>query len=134
MIDIENQVFDTVAKALRAEHPTVWVTGEIVRKPPEFPAVMLVELGNATYRRTQTSGSMENHVDLTYEVDVYSNKGKGRKSECRALAKTVDRAMADMGFTRTFLRTMPNLADPAIYRITGRYEAIVDQNETVYRR
>ena len=51
MIDIENQVFDTVAKALRAEHPTVWVTGEIVRKPPEFPFLQRLEAHVRAMRR-----------------------------------------------------------------------------------
>ena len=46
----------------------------------------------------------------------------------------IDEQFALLGFTRSFLKPLPNLADATIYRITARYIATVDKNETIYRR
>jgi len=38
-----------------------------------------------------------------------------------------------MGFTRTMLNPMPNASDATIYRITGRYQAIIIKDERTNR-
>lgn len=134
MIDIENQVFAKVAARLRSAAKGVYVTGEYVKMPPSFPAVSLIEMDNAPLARSQTSASVENHATLMYELNVYSNKASGKKTECKKLANLVDEEMAAMGFTRTMLNPMPNMDDATIYRITGRYRAVVSKDETIYRR
>ena len=134
MIDIETQVYNAVSTALSTAHSGIWVTGEYVPVPPKFPCVMLMEMSNVPYRRTQDTTGMENHAVIMYEIDVYSNKKTGKKSECKGIAATVDGVMAGLGFTRMMLKPVPNLADSTIYRMTGRYEAIVGNDETIYRR
>lgn len=134
MIDVENEVFTEIAKAVRTAHPGVYVTGEYVRTPPSFPCVSIEEKDNSPLQRTQTSTSIENHATLVYEVNVYSNKKSGKKSECRAISATIDDAFARIGFCRRMLNPIPNLEEASIYRITGRYQAVVDNNKTVYRR
>lgn len=134
MIDIESQVFTAVKNVLQTAYPCAWITSEYVRTPPQFPAVMLVESINVPYRRSQDSSHQEVHADIMYELDVYSNKSTGKKRECKAILAVVDSVMADLGFTRTFCSPITNIYDPSIYRMTGRYTAIVSQDETIYRR
>lgn len=134
MIDIESQVFSRIATRLRDTFNGIYVTGEYVKTPSSFPAVSLVEMDNVPLRRTQTSDSVENHAELMYELNVYSNKAAGKKTECKKIASVVDAEMAAMGFTRTMLNPIPNMDDATIYRILGRYKAVVSNENVLYRR
>ncbi len=134
MIDIENSVFNTVAKAVRTAYKDIHIVGEYVMTPPKFPSVSLVEMDNQSYQNTEDSGSSENHASLMYEVDIYSNKKVGKKAECKAIAKIIDEQMLALGFARRFLQPIPNWDDATIYRIKGRYSAIVSKDEVIYRR
>ena len=134
MINIENEIFSSVAEKVRAEYPNIFMTGEYVKSPSSFPAVSLVEMDNSVYTSTQTSTNIENHASLMYELDVYSNKTKGKKSECKAIASLIDNEMARLGFSRTMLQPIPNMDDATIYRIKGRYKAVVSKENVIYRR
>ena len=134
MINIENEVFDRVAKAARSVYPNIYISGEYVKSPPRFPAVSLVEIDNSVYTRTQTSDNVENHVELMYELDVYSNRKSGKKSECKAIASLIDNEMAALGFSRIMLQPIPNMDDATIYRMKGRYRAVASKDKIIYRR
>ena len=79
MIDIEAGVFSIISTKVRAKYPQIFITGEYVKSPSSFPCVSLLEADNAVYRNTRTTDSMENHAELLYEVNIYSNKTKGKK-------------------------------------------------------
>lgn len=134
MINIETELFSSVAEKVRAEYPDIFMTGEYVKSPPSFPAASLVEMDNSVYTSTQTSTEIENHASLMYELDVYSNKTKGKKSECKAIATLIDKEMASLGFTRIMLQPIPNMDDATIYRVKGRYKAVVSKENVIYRR
>ena len=134
MIDCENEVFSAVAKAVREVYPSAFVSGEYIRTPPKFPFISLVEMSNTAYEQTQSSGGLENHASLMYEVNVYSNKTSGKKRECKAIAALIDDELATLGFSRTMLQPIPNMDDATIYRMTGRYTAVISKEKTLYRR
>ena len=134
MIDIENEVFNKVSEAVKAVYPSVFISGEYIRTPSKFPFVSLIEMSNTAYDRTQTDGSLENHASLMYEVNIYSNKKSGKKSECKAIAALIDNELATLGFSRTMLQPIPNMDDATIYRITGRYTAVISKDTKLYRR
>lgn len=134
MIDVEKEIFDSVASVVRAEFPKIYMTGEYVKSPPSFPCLSLVEVDNSVYRNSSTNCVEENHVAVTYEVNIYSNKTSNKKSECRTIANIVDEKLANLGFTRMMLEPVPNLEDSTIYRLLGRYRAVVGKDHTIYRR
>lgn len=134
MIDIENQVFDRVAKRVREQFPDIFMVGEYVMSPPSFPAGSLVEMDNSTRETTIDSGSNENHANVMYEVNVYSNKTTGKKSECKAILALIDEEMTAMGFVRSTLTPVPNEYDSTIYRMVARYRATVSADHKIYRR
>ena len=134
MINIESELFNLVSTKVRAVYPDVFMTGEYVKSPPSFPAVSMIEQDNASYTNTQTSTEYENHASLMYEIDIYSNKTKGKKSECKAIATLIDEEMAFYGFTRMMLQPIPNMDDATIYRIKARYKAVVSKDKVIYRR
>ena len=78
MIDIENEVFNRVTKRVREQFPNIFVVGEYVKSPSSFPAVSLMEMDNSSREDTVDSSSNENHANVMYEVNVYSNKTTGK--------------------------------------------------------
>lgn len=132
MIDIENQVFDKVAKALRAKHSGIYVNSEPLDVPPAFPAVTLYQRSNAAYERSQTAESRENHATVMFEADVYSNLANGAKQQAKAIFAEIDTLMEQMGFIRTFGQPVDNFADTSIYRFKGRYKGVVSKDHIVY--
>ena len=134
MIDIENQVFDRVAKRVREQFPNIFIVGEYVKSPSSFPAVSLMEMDNAVRESSMDSSSNENHANVMYEVNVYSNKTTGKKSECKEIIALIDMEMTAMGFVRSTLTPVPNEYDSTIYRMVGRYKAAVSSNHKIYRR
>ena len=131
MIDIENDVFDYVAKALRTAFPGITVVSSFVEAPAQFPTVTLVEADNRILQRMRTN-NIENAVSVMYEINIYSNKGVGKKSEAKSIANAVDGLFNDLGFTRTFREQIPNMKDATIYRIVCRYAAVVDSKLMIY--
>ena len=134
MIDIETAVFNRVATRVREVFPGIFMTGEYVSSPASFPAVSLVETDNATRIETIDSSSNENHANVMYEVNVYSNKTTGKKAECKAIIALIDEEMLAMGFSRSTLTPVPNEYDSTIYRMVGRYRAAVSSKHEIYRR
>ena len=134
MIDIENEIFTIVANAVRNVYPDIYIVGEYVKAPSKFPCVSLIEMDNSAYDKTQTSDNLENHANVMYELDVYSNKTSGKKSECKVIASLVDKEMSALGFSRTMLQPIPNVDDATIYRMKGRYMGVVSENKTIFRR
>lgn len=121
MIDIENQVFNTVANALRSRFTGISVYGEYVETPSSFPSVSLVEDDNSEPENfTSLSREHETVSDLMYTANVYSNKTSGKKAQTKDIMDVIDTEMHRMGFIRTMRNQLPNV-DRTIYRITARY-------------
>lgn len=134
MINVENEIFSVVEEAITSKYPDTYVVGEYVKSPASFPCVSIVEMDNVAYDKTQSSENLENHADLTYEVNIYSNKISGKKSECKAIAALIDNELATLGFSRTMLQPIPNGDDATIYRMVGRYRGVVSKEKVIYRR
>lgn len=134
MIDIENEIFSVVSKSVKKKYPKAFITGEYVKSPSSFPCISITEIENSVYEKTQTSQNAENHAVLIYEVNVYSNKVKGKKAECKAVVSIIDDEFLKLGFTRTMLNPIPNETDATIYRMVARYRVYVSKDKVLYRR
>ena len=133
MIDIESEIFTALKKELTENFPGIYVTGESVNAPPKFPCVSIEESDNYTPFRHIDSGDNEKYADLTYEVNVYSAKATGKKTEAKKIASVVSDWMYNHNFRRYFQKPVPNAQDHTIYRIFARYRAVTDGNH-LYRR
>ena len=135
MINCETEVYSTVATAIRSQFSGVFVAGEAVAAPSSFPAVTLVEDDNSTYQRSLDSSGQENHAQVMYSCNVYSNKSAGKKSECKAILAVIDAEMFGMGFLRVGSSPMevPN-ANASIYRMVARYRGVISSDLRVYRK
>lgn len=131
MIDLEADIYDVVAKALRAAHTGIFVSSDSVPADAKLPAVSIVEADNRVVQNMRTL-NIENAVSVMYEVNIYSNKASGQKSEAKGIAATLDSVFSSIGFTRTMKNQVPNFNDARIYRIVCRYEAIIDKDFWIY--
>lgn len=134
MIDVENQIYTQIATALRNEFTGIYVTGTYTPTPSQFPCVFVMETDNSSWSQSADSDSLENHVSVTYTIDVYSVSKTGAKSECKAILDVADDTLMELGFERTSLGRTPNELSSQVYRMTAMYEGIVSKDEVIYRR
>lgn len=131
MIDCENEVYTRIARVLRDKFPDINIAGEYVNAPSSFPHVSITQSDNSVVSE-QMTGSAE-MAQVMFEINIYSNKADGRKTECKAIAKVIDDVMFRMNFKRMALTPIPNMEDATIYRIVARYRAMTD-GKYFYRR
>lgn len=131
MLDVENIVFTKVATSLRANFSGIFVAGEDVAAPSSFPAATIIEMDNTDYERSMDAPDAENHVNVMYQVDVYSNKTSGRKTESKKIIADIDSTMKGLGFVRIMRSPMPS-SSSSIYRITARYRAVIGRDGDNY--
>ena len=131
MIDCENEVYTRIARVLRDKFPGINIAGEYVNAPSSFPHVSITQSDNSVVSE-QMTGSAE-MAQVMFEINIYSNKADGRKTECKAIAKAIDDVMFRMNFKRMALTPIPNMEDATIYRIVARYRAMTD-GKYFYRR
>ena len=124
--DIENQVYTPIAQALREHFQGIYVTGEYVKTPSKFPHVSIEEKDNYTTPDHKDTGGSEKYATVMYEVNAYSNKTSGKKSECRSIIALIDQMMYERNLIRIAMTPVPNLEDATIYRLTARYRAETD--------
>lgn len=129
MIDYESVVFQACADAFRAAYPNGFISPEYVPQPPKFPAASVVEMDNNVDERAMDNGSIENAVNVMYQVDVYSNKNTGKKAQTKEVIALIDGVMAQHRFIRTFCNPVQNYNDPAIFRMTARYRRRITDTE-----
>ena len=130
---MESKVYTPIAVALRDAFSGIFVSGEYVKAPSSFPHVSLVEMDNYTSADRLDTADEERFSTLMYEVNVYSNKTSGKKSECKKIIGFIDDLMYKMNFKRLSLAPVPNMDDATIYRMTARYRVETD-GENFYRR
>lgn len=134
MIDLESPLFTEIAEVLRSTYSGITVYGEYVPAPARFPSVSIVEMDNATFLPTWTNRTIPQYAEVMYEVNVYSNLSKGKKAQAKEIMGTIDTILQTYGFERMTVQPIQNMNDATIYRMVGRYRAVVDDNLMIYRR
>ena len=133
MISYENEIFTQIATRLREEFPDIFVASTLNLNPTKFPCVFIEEADNYPYYRTGDTANIENHVAVMHEINVFSNKASGKKTEAKAIMKVIDEEYQKLGFRRQTLQPL-SLDDSTKYRIVSRYTAVADSNHVIYRR
>jgi len=130
MIDYEVTIFNRVhASVAPLCAKNRFVSTQITEPVTAFPAACLYEMDNATVRRRQSSTPGENYARITYVLEVYATT----KAKCREVFAAADGAMIGMNFDRMSANFVPNMDNPKIFRMVGRYEADIDPDGNIYR-
>ena len=132
MINPEDEIYDLIAKKLRTEFQGIAISGDSDSVAPSFPFVSIEMSDNTTLFKVMDSGNYE--VSIVYfDINIYSNKKTGRKSECRAIAQVIDSLLTPKNFRRMEMRPVENRNNPNIYRIFANYRVATD-GKYFYRR
>ena len=132
MIDIENYILTKIAEAVQVQYPDALVLGDYIEELATFPTLTVTEIDNRTLRRMQDEEPTEHYATVTYEVNVYCNERIGKKAGCKDIMNIVDGVMFAMKFVRGPLRRLPAIDHSrSVYRMYGRYTAVVDEGEEV---
>ena len=132
MIDCENEVYTKIATMLRSDFPGINVASEYVNSPSAFPHVSITMSDNSVMFSRMDSGDHEVAI-VMFEINIYSNKTEGKKTECKKIAKAIDNLLLPMNFRRMSMNPVPNMEDATIYRIVARYRVATD-GKYFYRR
>ena len=132
MIDPENEVYTKIVTMLRTEFPGINTSSVYVDSPSSFPHVSVEMKDDSIMRATMDSGDYEVAICM-FEINIYSNKEDGRKSECKKIAKAIDELLKPFNFRRMALTPVPNMMDNSIYRLVARYRVATDGTH-FYRR
>lgn len=125
MIDIENKIYSPIRTALVTAYEGIYVTSEPTATSAKFPAVSIVQEDNYMSVNKLDNSGEERFATLMFQVDVYSNKASGRKSQCKEIMNVVDTMLYKMNFTRLSLTPIP-MANDGYYRLTARYRVETD--------
>lgn len=139
VIDIENEIFATVATPLREKYGknekgeyNIWVSSTSADVPAKFPAATIEEKDNYIYTRASTT-NIENAVNVMYEVSVYTNRVGYKKQDAQEIMTFIDGIMSGLMFTRTMQQPIDNLSDATIYKLVARYVGTVDKDFMIYQ-
>jgi hypothetical protein len=132
MIDCENEVYSMIAARLRHENSLINISSVYLDTPSSFPHVSIEMKDNAIMAKTMDSGDYEVSV-VIFEINIFSNKEEGRKTEAKKIAKVIDDLLRPYNFRRMALTPVPNMEDNSIYRIVARYRVATD-GKNFYRR
>lgn len=133
MIDCENAIYTEVATKVKAKHQNANVSGDLNLSPAKLPAVFIEMSDNYPYRNGADGSTIENFCVAVFDVTIFTNSTNSKKSEAKAIQRTVDEAFSGIGFRRTMLIPM-NGNDATQYRLNSRYEAVVSKDLVIYRR
>lgn len=132
MIDIENEIFTSLAERLEAKFTKINIVGEEQNAPAEFPTVSIVETDNFT-SQLHADSSEEAFAEVTYTINIYSNLGQAKKQETKKILQEIDRFMLNKGFTRVGQQPI-TINNSTAYRLVVRYSGVVSDNKEIYRR
>ncbi len=100
MIDCENEVYTRVAQVLREKFPGIDVASEYVQSPSSFPHASITQSDSYTLNERQDTSMKENMIEVMFEINVYSNRTDGKKTECKNILKVINDELYSMNFRR----------------------------------
>lgn len=133
MIDIENEVITLVHNVLTENSIEASVESVLNLNPSSFPTVCVEEIENSSHIGSIDSKSTENHADVGYEINVFTNEVSGKKQNAKRILAVIDDKLIAKGFTRVS-KTQLSLDNSTKYRLIARYRACVDKQNFIYRR
>ena len=130
MIDVSNEIFNTVAKDLRSLYSEITVVGEYVEVPAKFPTVTVDEISNVPTHLD--SATTNKYAKVVYRSQVFMN-GNGKRKKAREIFDSLDRKLMDLGLTMKTYTTTPAIYNSEVYCITATHEGVVGADGTIYR-
>ena len=126
-----NQVYDAVAKAVRAEYPKAFTTSVKQNIPSSFPCVEIVEIDTYPERYATALDFSDTQRRSVFEVQTFSNKANGASTEARAIIELVTAKFRTLGYRCMTQAPVVNAADSTIQRYVARYTRVIGGGDTL---
>lgn len=126
MIDRENEIYTMIAKTVKANFSNATCSSMPSNSPSSFPYVSIQQTGSYEQKNFMDSSNKEKFVTLTFQIDVYSNDTKSRKTECKKIMSVIDEEMRSHNFRRNILTPNDSLYNSTVYRLTATYTCVCD--------
>lgn len=107
-----------------------FVTSTYTPTPSKFPAVFVREVGRFTPTRCISMSNTETVKEITIEVQVFSNKSSGAKTEADGIMSAIESALKAIYFHEVSAVPVEN-EDASVYRIASRFRRIVCGADTI---
>lgn len=132
MKDIEIFVVNAVSRALQEQYPNISVSSDISIAPEDFPCVYIEQADSYNVKRRRSSTKTDDFDVAVFDVNVFSNKPKGKREEAKAIMSIIDDELRLMGMTRSSLGII-NIPNPVRARLFARYECEVGLDNIIYQ-
>ena len=132
MIDISNEIYTDLSKALALYDTNIETAGVYQNAPSHYPFVSFEEIDNSIYENGMDCCEIENFVNVDYEINIYT-QNKDKKSKGDKIANVVDTLLKSKGLVR-ITRNILQDTNETTYRIVMRYSGVVSKDHIVYRR
>lgn len=134
MFEISREIYTQVANAVLADFPACRISNAFIYAPSQFPCIAMVLSDDGTIYETRDSSKIDKFRDVTYTVDVYSNKAEGKKTEAESIMQIVIDTLYPLNFNMVSCKPFSNINNASNYRITATFTARVDRNGNIYSR
>ena len=125
-----NEVYTKARAAVLSVYANAFVTSTYTPTPSKFPAVFVREVGSFTPTRYISLANTESVKEMTLEVQVFSNKTSGAKTEADSILSAVETALKAQYFYLISSAPVEN-ADSTVYRLAARFRRIIGGADTI---
>ena len=132
MIDVEELLIDEITKELESYPNIIVLSSELVTLP-QLPCVCVNEIDNRLCAKGIDTSDTEQYAEVTYQIDVYSNKGDYKKKEVKEIYNRLDKLMFRLGFYRRGKNAI-EFGENRVCRMSGRYSGTVSCKKQTIRR
>lgn len=132
MIDVEDIILNRIDKVLANAGFNDVLGSTYQDLPAEFPWVFMEQEDSYEEPEYHNSSRVNNRDSVVFGVDIYSNKKKASKAECKKILAVIDAEMVSLGFSRLVAQPMRPTSEMYKARLFARYRGIVDANKYIY--
>lgn len=132
MVNSEQIVYDLLNDALE----DILITTDANLTPAVFPCITIEEVDNFVPTNYMDGDNNDNFSAVAVQIDIYTMSkanGGGKKTEAREIFSQVDQVLMNAGFRRTMTSPV-SFAENTKFRLTIRYNALISNDLTIYRR
>lgn len=130
MVDVQNQIFNSVKQKIEGNFPSAKVQKDFQPTITTFPTITFYEIDNSELEHTLDYTQRKSN--LAFQIDIFTTGGD-KERQARKISVTVNEVMEDeFHMKRVFSNPLPN-TDKDIYRFTMRYLCKIDEESlTIY--
>lgn len=119
-----NKIYSYVEARVKDHGADIYCAGKLEPIPSSFPACFIEEAQHNQRSSAVTLDHDDEQLDVTYEVQVCSNRVNGALSECYDIMGVVEAAFKTLAFVEISCSPVDNI-DPAVYRLVARFTRLI---------